>query len=191
MSRVLREQLAKLEHQRADILAVLARLPREQLERRPDPESWSIAHVIDHLAATEEAAVAMGERIRAGGAGEIANIEAAAGWRRPRGVKGRLRWLVRRTAVYAVITTGIRVRMPRRVKEMIGTPDPASAADAVARWEAARTRLAEYVTSLTPADERRKMLHHPIAGWFDHRQGLKFVWRHVGHHARQIRRLGG
>jgi hypothetical protein len=189
MSRVLREQLANLEHQRADLLAGLARLSREQLEYRPDPGSWSIADVIDHLAATEEVLVQMGERIRAGGAGEIANIEAAAGWRRPRGIRGRIRWLVRRAAVYGVISTGIRVRMPRRVKQMIGTPNPASAAEAVARWEAARTRLAAYVTGLAPADERRKLLHHPIAGWFDHRQGLAFVGRHVRHHARQIGRV--
>src|SRR5690606_36218787 len=119
MSRILREQLAKLEHQRADLLAGLARLPSEQLEYRPEPGSWSIADVIDHLAATEELAVEMGERIRAGGAGEIASIEAAAGWRRPRGVRGRFRWLVRRAAVHGVISTSIRVRMPRRVREML------------------------------------------------------------------------
>ena len=189
MSRLLREQLANLEHQRADLLADLAHLSREQLEYRPDPGTWSIADVIDHLAATEELAVEMGERIRKGGAGEIATIEAAAGWRRPRGVRGRFRWLLRRAAVYGVISTGIRVRMPRRVKEMLGTPRPASAAEAVARWEAARSRLAAYVTSLAPQDERRKLLHHPIAGWFDHRQGLKFVERHVRHHVRQVGRI--
>ena len=189
MSRTLRGRLAALEHQRADLLAGVARLSQRQLEYRPDPASWSIAAVIDHLAATEELVVSMGERVRAGGAGEIATIEASAGWRRPRGIRGRVRAAVRRAAVFGVITTGIRVRMPRRVKAMIGTPDPASAAEAVARWEAARTRLAAYVMTLTPADERRRLFHHPIAGWFDHRQGLTFVRRHVRHHARQIDRI--
>ena len=189
MSRVLRERLASLEHQRADLLAGLARLSHRQLEYRPDPQSWSIAAVIDHLAATEEAVVATAQRVQSGGKGAIATIEAAAGARHPRGIRGRIRQWVRRGAVYGVLTFGVRVVMPRRVKAMVGTPEPRSAAEAVARWEAARAALAAYVNTRTPADERRPLFHHPIAGWFDHRQGLMFVRRHIRHHARQIGRI--
>lgn len=189
MSRILRDRLTRLEHQRADLLADLARLSQRQLEYRPDPSSWSIAAVIDHLAATEEAVVSMGERIRAGGAGEVAGIEAAAGVHRRRGVRGLLRRWYRRTLVSGVLATGFRVPMPRRVIEMVGTPNPSTAAEAVARWEAARARLAGYVATLGPADERRPLFHHPVAGWFDHRRGLTFVQRHIRHHTRQVKRI--
>ena len=189
MSRRLCERLATLEHQRADLLAGLARLSHLQLEHRPNPSEWSIAAVIDHLAATEEAVVEMAERVRARGRGEMATIEAAAGSARVRGVRRRVRLWYRRLLVSAVLTAGVRVRMPRRVIEMVGTPDPRSAAAAVARWETARTRLARYVTTLGPGDERRPMFHHPLVGWLDHRRGLKFVQRHIRHHERQIGRI--
>ena len=107
----------------------------------------------------------------------------ASTWRR------RLRRWYRRTIVFGVLTFGVKVRMPRKVQEMVGEPAPESAAAALARWEAARASLRTYVATLGPADETRRLFYHPIAGWFDHREGLDFLRRHVRHHRRQIARI--
>lgn len=183
MSRTLAIRLSRLDSQRADLLAELAPLTPAQLEYRPEPHAWSIAQVVAHLAATEEIAVEMG-RADAGGPGRTGGgREGGRTWRR------RLRRWYRRTIVFGVLTFGVKVRMPRKVQEMVGEPAPESAAAALARWDAARASLAAYVATLGPADETRRLFYHPIAGWFDHREGLDFLRRHVRHHRRQIGRI--
>lgn len=186
MTDALRRRLHRLENQRADLLAGIARLSPAELERRPSADAWSIAQVIDHLAASEEAMLEMGQRVRRQGTAAYAPAVPEPG---TGGLVRRMRTWYRRRLVFTVLATGIRVRMPRRIRELVGLPEPVSAAAAVARWESARAGLAEYLGAAGRADERRPFFHHPITGWLDHRQGLDFIRAHIAHHERQIGRI--
>ena len=50
----IRELLDHLETQRAGLRAAVDTVPRELRERRPSPEAWSVAEVVEHVAIIEQ-----------------------------------------------------------------------------------------------------------------------------------------
>ena len=171
MPTALRRQYARLERQRAALLDRLGPFTDAQRAFQPDPESWSLAGVVQHLVLVEEAMVRNGRR------------QAAT---RSAGVTLRSRILAR--MLFAALGRDIRVRAP------VVAVVPRShlpLAELVPRWAAARADLMDYVEGLPGPLWWRTAFFHPGTGWITAMGGLRLFEVHCAHHLRQIERIAG
>ena len=128
MPTALRRQYARLERQRTGLLDRLGAFTDAQRAFQPDPESWSLAGVVQHLVLVEEAMVRNGRR------------QATT---RPAGVTLRSRILAR--MLFAALGRDIRLRAPVTA---VVPQNHIPLADLVPRWSAARADLMDYVDGL-------------------------------------------
>jgi DinB family protein len=169
MPTALQCQYASLERQRTALLERLGSYGDAQHAFQPDPESWSIAAVVQHLVLVEEAMVRYGRR----------QAET-----RPARVTLRSHLLGR--IVVRALAFDIRVRAPARAvvpMEHIGLTELAP------RWIVARADLLDYVEGLQGSRAWRTAFFHPRTGWITAMCGLRFFEGHCGHHLRQIERI--
>lgn len=164
----LRTRFDAIEQRRLAHLARVATLDDELLRYHPEPGSWSIIQVTEHLVLLEQMVVkAMTRELRPG---------------------VRRRWWHRIGAwmVAFVFRHGFRVPAPtRRVVPTEETPVERSAE----QWAALRTQMAAFLESVTPERARVLGFRHPVAGPLDVVATLDFVATHHDHHMRQIARI--
>jgi hypothetical protein len=169
MPTALQRQYARLERQRTAFLDRLGSYDEAQQAFQPDPESWSIAAVVQHLILVEEAMVRNGRR----------QSET-----RPTRVTVRshmLGWIAVRALAF-----DIRIRAPTRA---VVPMTHVSVSDLAPRWIAARADLLDYVERLPDPLTGRTAFFHPRTGWITPMCGLRFFEGHCGHHLRQIGRI--
>jgi len=159
-----------LEERRHQFLTRLRSLNPEQLQFRPRPGAWSLLQVARHLAIAEEAGAAYRPR------------EAAAGGPLRRNWRHRFGY----AAVWFVVTTGVRVRVPA---EGLSPESDAPLDETEERWERAGAALRDRLAPLDEEGARGEFLRHPIGGPMDAEQSLRFYIRHFDHHMRQVRRI--
>jgi len=71
-------------------------------------------------------------------------------------------------------------------------PDPAMTLDIVRRdWEAAHAMLAAHLDTIAAGDTRAIVYRHPVAGYMNIFDTLRFVSRHHDHHRNQMGRIRG
>jgi uncharacterized damage-inducible protein DinB len=165
-----RKLLAKLETRRRELMAEADRLTAEQLTFRPAPNSWSALEVIEHLVKVEEGIAA---RIRP---------------REPRGLIETMKVKAALGAMCVLFGFGGRSKVPVQGILPLGG---ATLSDLASRWEAAQAALRERLESFGPGDWSRPMMRHPLIGRLTPAEGLTFVYRHMGHHRRQLARIRG
>lgn len=165
----LRPAYDALEQQKNDLLAEIATLTPAQRSFRPDPGSWSILQVADHLARSEKEVLAILRK------GLPEN-------RKHRTLKDRIAYF----AVLGLMASPIRVKAP--IKAIL-PPDDLELEGVTADWDAIRDELAEELAKID--DLTSPIIAHPIAGPAAPRQTLKFLGAHIGHHERQVRRIRG
>lgn len=162
--------LATLEHQKAALIAELAALPPAQRAYRPAPGQWSAVEVLDHLVRVEREILVAARR-------GVASPQR-------RGLRDRvgvalLDWLFR---------SDRRVRVPTSVPQVL----PAAGADfatVCGEWGVARAELADFLAALSPQQLGGGIFRHPVAGWMNVGQVLRFFWVHTHHHRFQLDRL--
>jgi hypothetical protein len=163
-------QHARLERQRLVLLERLATYTDAQHAFQPDPSSWSLAGVVQHLILVEERLVGYGR------------AQAA---QRPLWV--RLRTRLRERMVLAALGRGdLRIRAP--VPEIVPQTH-VPLAELGPRWEAARADLMTYVAEVPAPRWARAAFRHPRIGWVTAMGGLRFLEAHCDHHIRQIERI--
>jgi DinB superfamily len=154
--------------QRQTVLDELAGLGPEQLAFRPEPGSWSVLDVLEHLVRVEEGIMS---RIRK---------------RDPRtwGEAVRTRGALELMSLYYLI--GRRFRVPIETVMPLGG---VTLSDLGARWEAAQATMRGVLEGFGPDDFRRPMMRHPMLGRLTPVETLSFICRHIAHHRRQIARI--
>lgn len=168
----LQELHTLLAERRADLGEAVARVPEALRDRRPAPERWSTAEVLEHL-------VAMDGAMRTMFAGAIAELQAAG---------------ARETDASSVLgrLDVERLRDRRRTLEAPPRVQPRGQLDAAGAWTAlARTR-AELLDVLATGDGLALgavTRPHPFFGPLDLYQWALIVAGHETRHADQIREI--
>jgi len=155
---------------RAELLAAAEAVPAADRERRPSPNRWTVAEVLDHLRMTEVgSATLLARRIgRAREAGVGPDLEVGS-------VLGRLD--------HADVSQGGGLRVaPEVVQPTAGTRFD----DALAGLAASRAGLLDVVRLLEDVDATRVMARHAALGEIDAYQWLLFIGQHERRHLRQI-----
>ena len=170
MTRELERRFERLERQKAALLSGISIWSTARLRFQPDPASWSVLDVLQHLVKVEEAF------LRAVGA----NL--------PHGRALTLKDRVGALAVLGVMRSPIRVKVPARA----ATVAPEATEDLpllTVHWDQAREKLGQLLNVLSPEQFCRGLFRHPVSGWMSVPQGLAFLSAHLRHHEYQVDRL--
>ncbi len=152
------------------MLASLSTWTPEQLAFRSEPDTWSAAEILDHIARTE------------GGILQAVRVNLASP--RPLAKKDRLTSFV----VRCIMRSPLKVKVPAAATAIL--PHQAvTAPEAIAAWEKARDRWCKLVTSATHSQIEGGVFSHPRGGWMSLADTLLFLRLHHDHHLNQIARL--
>ncbi len=155
---------------KAHLLDRVGRTSAEVRERRPTPESWSFADVVEHVLLVE--------------GGLASALAKAPSPGRPR-VMPRGQWF-RFIGLRLALKSGVRIKAP--VEAIVPTRElPWHAL--LSRWEAQRRGFEGWLLSVDPAILGDPRFKHPIVGWLTVPQSLTFAADHLDHHLLQVGRL--
>lgn len=156
-----------LEDDRISILASVARLDSAQLRLKPDPGSWCILEVIEHL-----------KRID----GQILAVVQKSSNSRPITLKDQLYYF----ALLFAMEVPFKFRAPRSTapKQI-----PDSLDLLTSEWSQIRKDWLQYLKQAPNAAMKNSVFTHPRAGNLTLPQSLKWMSRHQRRHHRQIKRL--
>jgi len=160
----------KLETQKQDVLADIARLSPTQLRFRPEQTAWSVSEVIDHLVKVEKAL-----------------LEAARG-QLPNGTPLKFNDRVGALFIIGIMQLPMRVKVPASAS-MVLPEATADTSEIAMRWSAVREEMAEMLRSLRPEQLRCGLFRHPVSGWMTMARALAFLSAHLRHHDYQLNRL--
>jgi hypothetical protein len=144
------------------------------MDFRPEPDAWSIADVLHHLALTEEAQVRLQSKFQ-----EQAEQGAVPSDPDPEGS------VLHSVDEITRVADGAKARAPDRVNPRSHVPG----AESLARLEASRARLLESVAALSRLDLRNLTFRHPFFGELDGYQWLLVTGWHERRHTGQIERI--
>ena len=155
-----------LETERRALLAAVDRVAPADRDRRPAPDRWSVAEIVEHLAKVEQAVAAL---LATRGREPL-----------PTAMEPAVPEASERVA-------GLRVRERR-----IDAPDALrpsgalSAVDALAALAASRRALLDAARAADPAALEHRTYYHAVLGRLTLRDWLAFVAHHEARHAAQI-----
>lgn len=169
----LHELAALLEQERRQLMDVWASIPPADRERRPAPDAWTPAEVLEHLRLVEGGSARLLarrlERAREAGLGAEADASSRVG----------------RLGEYDIAGDAARLEAPEPVRPAAGV----SAADAEAGLAATRTALDGLLAAADGLALGEVRANHMRFGDLDMYQWLEFVALHERRHARQLERL--
>jgi uncharacterized damage-inducible protein DinB len=159
-----------IESQRRAFIDDLAALAAAQLAFRPAPDAWSLGDVAQHLTLVDAKTTRVLTERRVTGVSRRAVLDVV--------YRARLLdllWL-----------THLRVKMP--VKGV--APDPSvTLPETAKRWGDARTALRGYLDGMDETAARAIVYRHPVGGYMDIADTLRFLEKHHEHHLHQVARL--
>jgi hypothetical protein len=71
-------------------------------------------------------------------------------------------------------------------KALVNSEKPRISGDFILSWKSHNARLKEFIFSLPSADKEALLFKHPIAGPFNVKQTLGFLYYHLKHHKYQL-----
>jgi uncharacterized damage-inducible protein DinB len=166
----LQARLDEIQSRRRRTLAELAAASAEQREFHPRAGAWSQLDVARHLTLVE---------------GKTTRVLAQ---RRVTGVPRRpvVDAFVRQPLLWLYFGSPWRAKIPAQSV----APDPAMSFEQVTRdWEAAHAMLAQHLDTIGAHDTRTIVYRHPVAGYMDIFDTLRFVAGHHDHHREQLGRI--
>jgi uncharacterized damage-inducible protein DinB len=161
---------AKIEQQKADLLAQISPWSPARLTHCPAPGQWSVAQMLDHLVKVESEITAAAKR----------------GWNRPQRI--RLRDRVGFLFLDQLFRTRVRVKVPVSAPQVLPARDLQVSA-VCQRWCDVRTEIAALISLATADQLQRGIFRHPVSGWMSLPQLLSFFSVHIRHHRAQLERL--
>jgi hypothetical protein len=161
--------LARVDRRIRDTVDRVAGWPEPARQLRPRPDGWHAVEIVEHLVLVHEGTAA---------------VLAA----QPRTVPpGRAGNWWKRAALDLVLSSDLRVRAPtRRVLPTAAVP----LADLAGRWHAAHQAIQAIAEAHGRDWGARLVFRHPLAGWLDLQDTIRFLQVHLEHHSRQLDRLG-
>jgi DinB superfamily len=165
------DQLKQIDRRRLRLLDEVDQLEGTVVTKKPAPEKWSIAEIVEHLV--------LAERDVLGGLRATTELQP-----HPRTVQNHVAYHV----VMFVLRFGIPVKAPSTAMLPTGS---VPLAEARRLWNENHEWLRGYVTELDSADLAPAVFHHPVAGPLTVAQAVRMLGVHLVRHARQIDRLRG
>jgi uncharacterized damage-inducible protein DinB len=160
------DTLALLDAERAALMADVARVHEQDRSRRPSPECWSIAEVLEHLATVERG---------------VAKLIAKRGRQTPAPDQAPAQPLDDARIAQ------LRGREERRqAPEFVRPSGTMSAADALRALEETRAGLRQAILDADPVSLDSCTHPHPVLGSITLRDWLNFIAHHEARHAAQI-----
>ena len=167
----LRAGFERMEATKANLLRSLASLDAETLNRRPDPQSWSILQVVAHLTKSENGTLQyIKKKTQDPGA-----LPAA----------GLIAW-VRAGALLAALHSPLKFKAPGGLSDL---PETAEFQAASFAWAEVREDWREFVEAFPDTLGGKMIFRHPFVGLLGPAQTMVFLNGHLGHHVRQIARI--
>ena len=163
------EWMRRLEEQKRAILAEVGRWPLELQVARQVAGEWGALQVLDHLVRTE------------------VGITTAAKEQLSKPQRIRVRDRAGFLFVERIFQSRCRVQMPRSVAQVITPGEELELGDIAARWDRARVQLAALVCEAKGC--RGGVFRHPVGGWMNFEQVLRFFSVHMVHHGYQLERI--
>jgi len=168
-------RLDAVEALREDLLDAVRPLDADLLRVRPEPTSWSLVEILEHLVRAEETVLGP----------EGTGVEGAA----RAGPGSRILYGV----VWAILRLGIPVQVPAAEMRPRGE---VGLADLTEEWRARHLGLRRYLKGLDPGGLRRPVFAHPVIGSLRPREALVLGEIHLRRHQGQLHRtraavLGG
>ncbi len=160
----------KLERQRRNLLAGVSTWSEARLRFRPDPSTWSMLDMLDHLLKVEL------EILKA--------INASL----PDGVPVTLKDRFGALMVAGVMLSPMRIKVPGAASEVLPAAT-SSLAEIAQKWGSSRLELLQLLNSLSSSQLRLGLFRHPVAGWMTIAQTMNFFSVHLTHHRHQFARL--
>jgi hypothetical protein len=162
-----------LSRERAALLAAVASVPADHLDRQPAPDAWSVGELLDHL-----------HQIEAGSARLLAG----------RLAKAREAGLGPETSSESVLdclaSFPIKDGPPRQAPEMVRPRPGTRAEEAMAGLQASREMLLEVLREGDGLDLGSVTAHHRVLGEIGIYEWCVFIGQHEERHERQIRAIG-
>lgn len=163
----------RLEEQREAILRDFRDFSEEQLHRAPRPGKWSAAQILSHIIAAERMSVAYMQK-------KLQGIDHAS----KSGILEDIKFGILKVSQRL---PGIKFKAPIRVVE--NTSLYKDLDNIEAEWRIIRADLLKLVEKIPEHHLDRMIYKHPIAGYLNVPQALKFFREHIIHHAPQLKRL--
>ena len=163
------ERMQRLEAQKDAILAEVGGWPAELQRWRPADGGWSALQVLDHLVRTEA------------GISAVARVRLAMPQRIT--VRDRVGFVF----VEHVFRSRRRVRVPGSVANVIAPGEGLELAEIATRWKETRENLVDLVCEAEGC--RGGLFRHPVGGWMNFDQVLRFFSVHILHHEYQLERI--
>ena len=161
----------QMEIERQALVKRLEKHPAEVLSTKPDPNSWSVAEVIDHLRTAESGALMyMSKKLEFGGH-KKAGFGAA----------------VKQKLLNLAVTLPIKYKAPK----FLDAPAPSDLTyeTALAQWNEVRKQMRNDYERLDEKLIGNELFKHPSAGKMNAVHGAKFMRQHMNHHISQIERV--
>ncbi len=166
-----RRRLASVRRAREAFLLALPESGVESFSRSPGGGMWSTLQVLEHVVRAERSVLA-------------GLFDAAGRLGRRRTLKDRVLYGV----VIAVLRLNVRVPVVSADMKPTGDALPGSL---LAEWDERLGRVEAYVEEATPADLRRAVCRHPVAGPLDLGRALRLDELHIRAHRREVRPNAG
>jgi DinB superfamily len=178
MTPVIRRRFDILERQKRTVLSTAERFSAAHLRFQPAPDEWSVLDVLDHLIKVESASL------------EAVRKELPAGT--PITLKDRAGALL----ITSLMLTPARVKVPAGAAMVLpeaNLPEAvlpqADLSRTAARWNDVRQQMTDLLSSLRPEQLEVGLFRHPVSGWMNMANALRFLSAHLRHHEYQLNRL--
>ncbi len=173
MEKMVAKRLERLDEKLQQLLNHLRSFSDEQLNARPNPQSWSVLQILHHLMLAEQLSGAYVQK-KLSFNPALKNINFAT-W-------GRM--LLLRYYNYLPI----KLKAPANVSEE-RLPERSNLADVTMQWQTQRQALRAYLSGLPQPIFQKEVYKHPIAGRLGLDGMVAFFEGHFDRHLRQINRI--
>jgi hypothetical protein len=167
----LKPDFERLEGAKAALLARVGSLDSATLNRRPDPQTWSILQVIAHLTKSE--------------AGTLNYIRKKTQDPAALPKAGLTAW-VRVGVLLVGLESPFRFKAPASTADVPETADPV---ETFAAWGRVRDDWRPFASNFPDNLSDRLIFRHPFVGLLGPRQVMVFLLWHLKHHTRQVGRI--
>lgn len=170
---VVEKAFDKVEQQRNTMLNGVAKLSHQQLNFKPDPKSWCILEVFEHLMTAEKNGLNyMHKKMQ----GDLDKIEAT-------NLKSKLRSAFLRTA----LRSPIKFKAPAAAS--IKPKDEYYYDEVRTEWDEVREGWKDLADQFDKPTAEKLIFKHPLAGRLNLEQTMLFLYEHTDHHLAQLERI--
>lgn len=169
----IKKQFERMDRKLKDLMRLIRTLPQENYLRHPDPNTWSVGQIANHLYLSERLSLAYLKK-------KLSYPDTIL----PYHIKSH--WAL--FMVNFILWSPFKVKAPSGInmwedKEVL-PPD-----ELEAKWNSIRKELTTIISDNQPGFKHHLVFNHPFGGRMTMRQMLIFFNHHIAHHVRQIHRV--